>query len=191
MVHFFSSLQREPFSNNRVGRNALFDKVLLSKLPQNQKKYLPTAGGLLANYLIDPQRIFTDDLTRNITKLTFNMSSDIELAEERFRRDIAVLNFFFDTPIITQIQLELRTNVFDMISAIGGTLGLFTGISVITLVEVIWWFFHFSASFMKRASQRAKDAFRERSSAIKKISPKGNKSFLEKVAKQKAPINSS
>ena len=30
-----------------------------------------------------------------------------------------------------------------MISAIGGTLGLFTGISVITVVEVIYWIFKF------------------------------------------------
>ena len=50
-----------------------------------------------------------------------------------FFQDIAILNFFFDTPIITEITVELRTNVFDMISAIGGTLGLFTGISVITI----------------------------------------------------------
>ena len=49
------------------------------------------------------------------------------------------MNFFFDTPIITEITLELRTSIFDMISAIGGTLGLFTGISVITLVEVAYW----------------------------------------------------
>ena len=50
-----------------------------------------------------------------------------------FFQDIAILNFFFDTPIITEITVELRTNVFDMISAVGGTLGLFTGISVITI----------------------------------------------------------
>ena len=54
-------------------------------------------------------------------------------------QDIAILNFFMDTPIITEITLEVRTNVYGMISAIGGTLGLFTGISVITFAEVIYW----------------------------------------------------
>jgi hypothetical protein len=44
-------------------------------------------------------------------------------ATERFHRDIAILNFYYDTPIITGITLELRTSIFDMISAIGGTLG--------------------------------------------------------------------
>ena len=65
------------------------------------------------------------------------------LNRRRFRLDIAVLNFFFDTPIITEITLELRTNVFDMISAIGGTLGLFTGVSLITFVEIIYWLVRF------------------------------------------------
>ncbi len=60
------------------------------------------------------------------------------------REDVAILNFFFDTPIITQINLELRTNIFDQISAIGGTLGLFTGISVITFIEILYWFGKFA-----------------------------------------------
>ena len=49
------------------------------------------------------------------------------------------MNFFLDTPIITEITLEARTNIYDMISAVGGTLGLFTGISVITFFEVVYW----------------------------------------------------
>ena len=60
-------------------------------------------------------------------------------------QDIAILNFFFDTPIITEITLEMRTNVYDMISAVGGTLGLFTGISIITFVEIVYWSFKLSA----------------------------------------------
>ena len=148
MVHFFSTLNREPFSTNQAERDTLF----------NGK----TSSGLLANYLIDPQRIFIDELSRNITKFTYNLSSDIELADERFRRDIAVLNFFFDTPIITQITQELKTTVFDMISAIGGTLGLFTGISVITMVELIWWIWSFASAAIKQASHKAKGSIKDR-----------------------------
>ncbi len=65
------------------------------------------------------------------------------------REDIAVLNFFFDTPIITQINLELRTNIFDQISAIGGTLGLFTGISVITFIEILYWVGRFAFELVR------------------------------------------
>ena len=152
MVHFFSSMQREPFS----------DRSKESR-PQNwfdKGNENGNASGILANYLMDPQNIFNSQLAKNITKLANNLSSDEELAEKRFQEvssnnyqlisrnflskifskkiiiffsGFAILNFFFDTPIITEITVELRTNVFDMISAIGGTLGLFTGISVITI----------------------------------------------------------
>ena len=47
---------------------------------------------------------------KNLTKLAYNLESGVELASLRFDEDIAVLNFFFDTPIITQINMELKTN---------------------------------------------------------------------------------
>ena len=58
-------------------------------------------------------------------------------------QDIAILNIFFDTPYLIHVSLETRISIYDQISAIGGTLGLFTGISVITLAEVIYWIVRF------------------------------------------------
>ena len=95
------------------------------------------------NYLIDPRSVFIDQGTKDVTKAEFNLNSDEELAQERFKKDISVLNFFFDTPIITQIGLEMRVSMFDKLSAIGGTLGLYTGISIITLIETLWWLVQF------------------------------------------------
>ena len=40
--------------------------------------------------------------------LAYNATNYEEIALKRFEENIAVLNFYFDTPIITQIQLELR-----------------------------------------------------------------------------------
>ena len=65
------------------------------------------------------------------------------LADDRFRSDLTVLNFFFDTPIITRITLEMRITVFDQISAVGGALGLFTGVSLITFAELVYWVVQF------------------------------------------------
>ena len=96
-------------------------------------------------------------------KKFYNMNellTDLALARERFRRDIAILNFYYDTPIITGITLELRTSTFDMISAIGGTLGLFTGISVITLVEVFYWSICFGLIALKRVTANARNNLR-------------------------------
>ena len=39
----------------------------------------------------------------------------------------------------------MRVNIFDQISAIGGTLGLFTGVSLITFVEVFYWLVRFAS----------------------------------------------
>ena len=94
---------------------------------------------MLANYLLDPQNVFIDEATKNVTMAEFNLTSNDDIARERFKRDISVLNFFFDTPIITQIGLEMRVSLFDRLSAIGGTLGLYTGVSIVTMIETVWW----------------------------------------------------
>ena len=80
---------------------------------------------------------------KDVAKENHNLTNDEELARERFQRDIIFLNFFFDTQIITQIKLEMRVSTFDKLSLIGGTMGLFTGISIITLIEIIWWMVQF------------------------------------------------
>ena len=116
-------LQREPFSTNTAEREFLRKD--------------------LDNYLIDPRSVFIDQGTKDVTKAEFNLNSDEELAQERLKKDISVLNFFFDTPIITKIRLEMRVSMFDKLSAIGGTLGLYTGISIITMIETLWWLVQF------------------------------------------------
>ena len=76
----------------------------------------------MSNYLLDPNGVFSDRTTVNLTKLAYNLS-DAELAEKRMNEDIVIMNFFFDTPIISNFKLEMKVTVFDQISAIGGTLG--------------------------------------------------------------------
>ena len=97
----------------------------------------------LQNYLVDPEHKIIDKGTKDVTKALYNITDNDKFAEERFRKDISVLNFFFDTPIITQIGLKMRVSMFDKLSAIGGTLGLYTGISIITMIETVWWLIQF------------------------------------------------
>ena len=117
-------MQREPFSTN------VAEKIILKQE--------------LQNYLVDPSDEFLDEGTKDVTKTMYNITNDDDFAEERFKKDISVLNFFFDTPIITQIGLEMRVSMFDKLSAIGGTLGLYTGISIITMIETVWWLIQFA-----------------------------------------------
>ena len=53
------------------------------------------------------------------------------------------------------IPRHCRMNIFDQIAAIGGTLGLFTGISIITFVEVIYWVFRFVMEMIRKGTRRA------------------------------------
>ena len=115
--------QREPFSTN------VAEKAILKQD--------------LKNYLVDPEHEIIDEGTKNATKTIYNITNNDEFAEERFRKDISILNFFFDTPIITKIGLEMRVSMFDKLSAIGGTLGLYTGVSIITMIETVWWLIRF------------------------------------------------
>ena len=119
----FLFLQREPFSTN------VEEKVIL-------KQELQT-------YLVDPKHKIIDEGTKFFTKTRHNITDNDKFADERFKKDISVLNFFFDTPIITQIGLKMRVSMFDKLSAIGGTLGLYAGISIITMIETVWWLIQF------------------------------------------------
>jgi hypothetical protein len=38
-----------------------------------------------------------------------------EIAQRRFQKDLMILNFFFDTPIITRITLKMRITIFDQV----------------------------------------------------------------------------
>lgn len=139
MVHFFATGKRESYEDYG---DLVDEKWFDAK----------TGSGLLYNYLVDPEHVLVDELSKSMLLLAHNTTSYVELARRRFNDDVVVLNFFFDTPIITQIKIEMRTSIFDMISAIGGTLGLFTGISVITFIEIMYWGARFAFEMLRRGT---------------------------------------
>ena len=48
------------------------------------------------------------------------------------------LRIYFDTPSFERITKDEAAKFSDVISAIGGTMGLFTGFSIISGVEIIY-----------------------------------------------------
>ena len=118
------------FSTNAAERDALIDK--------------------LKNYLLDPKNLFVEKSMIDNAKTRNNLSNDEEFFEMRLKEDMTFLNFFFDTQIITQINMEMKVSTFDKLSLIGGTLGLCTGISIITLIEIIWWLIQFGVLVIRQ-----------------------------------------
>ena len=64
-----------------------------------------------------------------------------------------------------EITLEMRVSTFDKLSLIGGTMGLFTGISIITLIEMVWWMIKFITLAIQQKIGRKH---------VEKISPNDN-----------------
>ena len=59
---------------------------------------------------------------------------------DAFEDDIGIVNIFFVDSTIKKFITSHKMSVFDYITEIGGSLGLFMGISIISVIEFIYWF---------------------------------------------------
>ena len=48
------------------------------------------------------------------------------------------MRIYFDTPTFDKIEKDRAAKFVDMLSAIGGTMGLLTGFSIISAVEILY-----------------------------------------------------
>ena len=54
------------------------------------------------------------------------------------RRELRFVRIYFDTPAFNKITKDRSAKFVDQLSAIGGTMGLLTGFSIISGVEIIY-----------------------------------------------------
>ena len=59
---------------------------------------------------------------------------------DAFKDDIGILNIFFSENKILKYVTKNRMSDLDFLSQIGGSLGLAMGISIISVIEIIYWF---------------------------------------------------
>ena len=59
---------------------------------------------------------------------------------DAFKKDIAIVNFYFDKGTALQYKRKVRITMEDLISQFGGTLGGFLGVSLLGVAEIIYWF---------------------------------------------------
>ncbi len=57
---------------------------------------------------------------------------------DAYEKDIAVLEVFFDTSTVMKFQSQKSQSWLDYLSSVGGALGLCIGLSIITVVELVW-----------------------------------------------------
>ena len=56
----------------------------------------------------------------------------------QWKNKLRVVRIFFDTPVFDKIIKDRAAKFVDMLSAIGGTMGLLTGFSIISAVEIVY-----------------------------------------------------
>ena len=82
---------------------------------------------------------------RNVTQpskfpnLVFQQEFKEHPTYNAFTEDIAIVNFYFDKSSILQFTRQESMTEIGYISQLGGLLGLFTGFSFISAIEIIYW----------------------------------------------------
>ena len=60
------------------------------------------------------------------------------ILDYEWRNNLRYVRIYFDTPTFDRITKDRAAKFVDMLSAIGGTMGLLTGFSIISGVEIIF-----------------------------------------------------
>ena len=58
--------------------------------------------------------------------------------DHQWKNKLRLVRIYFDTPTFDRITKDRSAKFVDMLSAIGGTMGLLTGFSIISGVEIIY-----------------------------------------------------
>ena len=69
----------------------------------------------------------------------FTAQNEKEPTYNAYDRDIAMVTFFFEAETVIEYVNEERMPVIQFISQIGGLMGLFTGFSFISGMEILYW----------------------------------------------------
>ena len=65
-----------------------------------------------------------------------------------WKNNLRFVKIYFDTPTFDRITKDRAAKFVDMLSAIGGTMGLLTGFSIISGVEIIYFIAKLAAALL-------------------------------------------
>ena len=72
------------------------------------------------------------------------------LADYEWKHKMRFVRIYFDTPTFDRITKDRAAKFVDMLSAIGGTMGLLTGFSIISGVEIMYFTAKILFSYVKK-----------------------------------------
>ena len=100
-----------------------------------------TQGKSAETYLKFKSQIMSSKRTLKPKMPNANFLSNSNVEYDAFEKDIAVLSVFFDSPTILEYSTKHSRTWIDFISAVGGNGGLFIGFSLVTILEIFWFFY--------------------------------------------------
>ena len=78
----------------------------------------------------------------------------LTFADYEFENRVRYVRIYFDTPTYDKITKDRAAKFVDMLSAIGGTMGLLTGFSIISAVELAYFTVTFMYDTLKKKNLR-------------------------------------
>ena len=69
------------------------------------------------------------------------------------------MRIYFDTQTFEKVTMDRAAKFVDMLSAIGGTMGLLTGFSIISGVEILYFATKIIFQLVKRTKKESKNKF--------------------------------
>ena len=92
----------------------------------------------ISKFISTNMRRYAD--SRASGKPVFTASNDENPEYDAYKRDIAMVTFFFESTTIFDYSRQVKMTFIQYISQMGGLLGLCLGFSLISLIEIIYWF---------------------------------------------------
>ena len=78
----------------------------------------------------------------------------MERTDFDYAKKLKFVRIYFDTPTFDRVTKDRAAKPVDMLSAIGGTMGLLTGFSLISGVEIIYFCGNYIVNVFKRHYHR-------------------------------------
>ena len=85
------------------------------------------------------RRFYVPDKSKR-SSLLFQSANGDDPTYDAFEKDIAIVNFYFERENVLQFRRLLRMTLIDYIAQLGGFMGFGVGFSLISGVELIYWF---------------------------------------------------
>ena len=99
-----------------------------------------TLSPAINEYNIHKKRFNIDDKFKGKTFMSYSFKANFyyEFLDQEMKLELEIVRIYFDATSFDKITKDRSDSAMDKLSAIGGTMGLLTGFSIISGVEIVY-----------------------------------------------------